>query len=129
VDKITYAKKFFRCVILQCLVLFSLFEDYTQILLTQVFDYILRIKIAKAKLNIYVLNCFLDRCILEENYEIAHRNVPAAARNNATNHNLPMQFLASLLLGCLHLRGRFSCMIMWPWLVFTIQEGTTAIYW
>ena len=89
--------------ILQCLVLFSLFETYTQILSTLVIDYILRIKIAKAKLNIYVLNCFLVRCILEEKYEIAHRNVPAAVRNNATNHNLPTQFLDSLLLACLYL--------------------------
>jgi len=67
-------------------------EDRTQTALTQVNDHILRIKIAKAKLNIYVLNCFLLRCILEDKYKIAHRNVPAAVGNNTTNQNLPMKF-------------------------------------
>jgi len=77
VDKIAYAKQFFRCVVLQCFVLFSLWKAHTQTALTQVIDYGLRIKIAKAKLNIYVLNGFLVRCILEDKYEIAYRNVPA----------------------------------------------------
>ena len=60
-----YAKHFLVCYDTAFTAGLSLFTAHTQTAMTQVIDYILRIKIAKAKLNTYVLNCFLVRCTLE----------------------------------------------------------------